>query len=523
MKTAKSIFICFIILFSCLNQVYSQSRSFEKLFEIELKSAGPIYLNHQVKGYFLFYKHEKISGKNYRYHIEVLDENLNLVFEKEIVGEWDYSLTEAVYCKNSLMVKFFVVNKSLGSSGSDVYNYRLIKFNARGEIKYDDRIDNVTLGYGFEQINSIAIRTKTLFALGDKGFLDLTVSYAKSEIRFISVSPKYESWTYEGLNRKETAEFLGHREDSIFLAFYRKGKGGYAINTELAKIDLRSSQLQVDEMISKEKVSVVMPLPFSNPSYNSTINYFGKYIDFKHRGKASFGGPEKNMRKYNSLFFWQRDENKNRIRPNDLSNTINGKKLDYKDIQKHFPKKPNGDFYDGCLHNIVTSQNGDVYLIYELESKEWEATKKDILLVRLDKHFNVKEVENYEKELKFNKAGSIRFYSNYGDWNKHQPSVYAGFDYRFTVKNQNASGFIVGFLSNASKLKTILSKDQDIDSGLVFSAIVFENDKFTMDQIPLNSTADEVYVLPAKFGYVAVLEYFEEEKKVDIALKRLNY
>ena len=88
-----------------------------------------------------------------------------------------------------------------------------------------------------------------------------------------------------------------------------------------------------------------------------------------------------------------------------------------------------------------------------------------------------------------------------------------GYDYVFTQKKDDL--FSVGY--------TDFEMRKGEKNGLVYGAVNYLDGELSSDKIDLATDAEELRVLPAKTGYIAVWEYYQKEKKMDIRLERVNF
>lgn len=103
MRKLKSVFTLMALMISAT--VFAQSKVFDNVLEIELKSSVEITNNKQIVDYALFYKIDKLK-KAAMYRLSILDENLKEIGSNEFEGGKDMTLSRAVYESNKLMLAF---------------------------------------------------------------------------------------------------------------------------------------------------------------------------------------------------------------------------------------------------------------------------------------------------------------------------------------------------------------------------------------------------------------------------------
>jgi len=87
------------------------------------------------------------------------------------------------------------------------------------------------------------------------------------------------------------------------------------------------------------------------------------------------------------------------------------------------------------------------------------------------------------------------------------------YDYEFTQKTADVDRFTIGYIDFERKP----------EKRSIFGAITYFEGKLSQDKIDLKSDASSLRVLPAKPGYLAIIEYFKKEKKLEYRLEPINY
>jgi len=184
------------------------------------------------------------------------------------------------------------------------------------------------------------------------------------------------------------------------------------------------------------------------------------------------------------------------------------------------------------LHNIIQASDGSIYAIGEGYKKVASAlgiaatmltrnsnisTLKikvtDMMMLKFDKDFNVKEAKMYPKNSNnVELPGGSEFMSAplIGKLVKY---YYGGFDYSYTQSNKDMSAFTVCYSDY------LRGKDY---KGGTFNSISYTEGKVTTDHINTKSQASRSWVLPGKQGQVLLLEYFRKDKKLDAHFEKLN-
>ena len=108
MKTTRVILGFLMLVFSFGS--FAQSKLFDNVLEVEVKSTVAIVSNQQIVGYAFFYKIDKMK-KSGLYRLSVLDENLKEIGSNEFEGGKDMVLTRANYESEKLMLSFYDEDK----------------------------------------------------------------------------------------------------------------------------------------------------------------------------------------------------------------------------------------------------------------------------------------------------------------------------------------------------------------------------------------------------------------------------
>ena len=93
--------------------VFSQSKIFDNVLDIEVQSTVEIVNNKQIVGYAFFYKIDKMK-KSALYRLSILDENLKEIGSNEFEGAKDLYLRRAVYESDRLFFSFYDKDKTDG-------------------------------------------------------------------------------------------------------------------------------------------------------------------------------------------------------------------------------------------------------------------------------------------------------------------------------------------------------------------------------------------------------------------------
>ena len=190
------------------------------------------------------------------------------------------------------------------------------------------------------------------------------------------------------------------------------------------------------------------------------------------------------------------------------------------------------DFGFMYLHNILQTSDGNIYAIGEGYKKVVSAlgiaakilsrnsnisTLKikitDMMLIKFDKDFTVKEAKIYDKN-----SNSVELQSGYEFVStpligKLVKWVYGEFDYAYTQTNKDVSSFTVCYADYV--------RDKDY-KGATFNSISYNDGKITTDRINAKSEGRRAWVLPGKQGQVLLVDFNKKERRLQAHFEKLN-
>jgi len=508
-----------MLVFTC-QPLYSQSNSFPDIVSANLKNFGPIQDGNQVTGYYFFYEEEAEKRKDRRYVVSLLDQNLSAIGKKTIEGDRYMTLSEGTYNGDHLALKF-------ADHREEAYTLRL--FDRNGE-----EVSSHSLPYGTfdnpkyqQQMDAIGMGNQSLIPVSEKGFINYSVDTRRgvmSKLLYtISFIPNDKSaakeWSYstpEKSDQYEVAGFLA-TDGKVLLSTVVKRKRLMDRDMEYFVLgtDMTTGKKLFEKRVENKKYAMLITNAWLK---EDNIQFFGQYYpkDSKTAKDNSLG-----------LCTFTMDFD---------GNTDNYQYLSWaRDFKKLLPSNEQGKIEDvGYLffHDYIGTSSGSVFGIAENYRKTIsaggtamqilsqgqsgvsasKAVVEDLYIFEFGEDFSLKKVKLIEKQ-QHNVAlpsGSVYL----------SPQLlslvvksFQGFDYVFTQKEDDL--FSVGY--------TDFEKRKGEKNGLVYGAVNYVDGEITTDKVDLATEAEELRVLPAKTGYVAVWEYYQKEKKMDIRLERINF
>jgi hypothetical protein len=190
------------------------------------------------------------------------------------------------------------------------------------------------------------------------------------------------------------------------------------------------------------------------------------------------------------------------------------------------------DFGYMYVHNILQTADGNIFAIGEGYKKVASAlgiaskllTRNsgisaikikvtDMILIKFDKDFNVKEAKIYDKNSNNVELQSGMEFVSAPLLGKLIKYTYGEFDYSYTQSNKDNTSFTICYSDY------VRGKDY---KGSTFNSISYNDGKITTDRINTKSEATRSFVLPGKQGQVLVVDYFKKAKKLDAHFEKLN-
>lgn len=489
-----------------------------------LRSSGSILQNNEIKGYFVFYQSDKIDKKTVEYTVSILDENNNLI--KNIVFEDDKNvrILESSYNESSIMFLFY-------NNKEKTLEYRAYDFTGKQVASYLKDLSNRSKNFleaTYKTTSEIA-ENEALFDLPNKGYVTVfpirEKKYYSYEIN-VFLTDRKKQWTFEAAEEQEDrwtkAIYLGNTDSLVLFEVLKQRTliGGKPHSWILA-LDINTGR-KVYEVITEETDNKLFPMTLVKVEGQSDIKLVGPYYNAnddvlkdKSLGLAIWSVNSKGKftaKKFNS---WENDFSK------------------YVELDKRGKVKDVGFVY---FHKIVQTTDGKFYAIGEGYNKvvsalgaiskglsiigggggsgisAFKVKVTDMMISEFDPNFAIKGVNIYDK---FNNSvempGGAEFMS------PHMMALFVrqigGFDYDFTKMSNDRSTFTVGFSD--------YEKSGDY-KGRTFNSISYKNGKLTQDKIKLDSKATMVRILPAKPGFISIMEYFKKEKRIELRLEKMN-
>lgn len=499
-------------------QVMDAQLSINNVRKVALRSSDAIKEGTDVKGYYFFYVSDKVDKKTNEYTLKILDNNLKELKDIKFQDSKDVTILESSFNGTDLIFLFY-------NEKEKTFEYQV--YGADGKKKPFTYSRDLTkkekryLEATYLAVDDDEETYKGLYPVEGKGFISNMPSREDRDYTFqidYFSTEKRKQWTYtptEG-GKKFIGDYLGCFNGTVYLEVLRFGS---AFDQKPDSYILGLSLETGKKVFEKETDSKYRFYPASLSVMNEGTAYlYGEFFDLN-------GNISKDKSK--GFAFWGIDE-KGKI----LSEKYCSWDLDLGKYLNVSSKGKIEDFGFMYLHNILQTSDGNIYAIGEgykkvasalgiasrmLTRNSGVSTLKikvtDMIMLKFDKDFNVKEAKIYDKNSNsIELPGGSEFVSTplIGKMIKY---YYGGFDYAYTQTNSDVSAFTVCYSDY------VRGKDY---KGGTFNSISYNEGKITTDHINTKSDATRSWVLPGKQGQVLLLEYYKKDKKLDAHFEKLN-
>lgn len=449
-------------------------------------------------GYVAIYSYGISGEKTKKFEYVILDKNLNPVVNKEFQGDittdryYSYLNNEGKLClmpykidNNSIRDRDFFIPRGVKVDLKDLSMSFIESFYYDGEsilqADLSKSIEEYINKFQFSKKDKEFKYNSELYELEQNDILVNETKFFKktktveSNIIYFG-NDKKELWRYEYTKEEQNAsnkfQIILSNDKYIFATYIRQ----FVVLDKLNGKLLKSIPL---ENILPEKAAI-------------SILGWG-YKD----GFTNIETVDNNIYIYKE--FWNRGFC--RIEINTDSLEVTGKHLKFeKDLSNYIPKL---DKYGGVegryvlvyRDSFVFSDGSTGIIMEKFNSNSGAAVSTkttDLILIRIDKDFKVKEVKIFEKE---------KTKKNHGD-------------YLFSQLLNDKKDVVFFY-------KDLVDDDKEKNWNLYINTIV--NDTFKQEQIPVSSKENIIFPYVAKEGYILLQEFNKKEKYNSIRLERLNY
>jgi hypothetical protein len=508
-----------MLLLSLLKVVDAQTFSIDNVRNATLRTSNAIKEGSDVKGYYFFYVSDKIDKKTNEYTLRILDDNLKVLKDIKFQDSKDVNILESSFNGTDLIFLFY-------NEKDKTFEYQV--YGADGKKKPYSYTRELTkkekryLEMTYLAMDDDEETYKGLYPVEGKGFISNMPSREDRdytfEIDYFSTE-KRKQWTYtptEG-GKKFLGDYLGTYNGVVYIEILRFG-GAFDQKPDsyIVGLNLETGKQLFEKPTDAKYRFYPASLSVMNGGkaylYGEFFDLNGNIIKDNSLGFAFLGIDEKGLITSEKYCSWAQDMSK-------FMNVSSKGKID--------------DFGFMYLHNILQTSDGSIYAIGEgykkvvsglgvaakmlsggrsgLSTMKIKVT--DMLLLKFDKNFVMKEAKFYDKNSNSVELQSGSEFVSTPLLGKMIKYNYGGFDYSYTQGNSDLSAFTVCYGDY------VRGKDY---KGSTFNSISYTDGKITTDKINTKSDASRSWVLPGKQGQVLIMEYFKKDKRLDAHFEKLN-
>jgi hypothetical protein len=499
-------------------QVFAQTKTIENVSNAYLKNMGPIINDSEVKGYYMFYRTDKLDSKTYSYDLAILDQNLNAVNTKSITGSAYLNLIEGVYNEDALIMKFYD-----GKTKEIIIQI----FDKQGNLASESkRVATKTETYTLAAATENS--SPSLFSIDKVGAADYRMVKNASygyEIEFIPSKAGINKWTYASdVKSKEVqiATFIYGDENVVINSIIKKPNIlSNSVDMEVLGINTKTGEKMFQIRLDDAQYELMVLNGFGSDNAGN-VYLFGSYYakgdkEFKSASLGLFSAKVDltgNL-KSKKLVSWEGDISKF------LSVDLKG--------------KMKGNFYT-YFHDIVRNKDGNIYAIGEQYRKQVSAlgvaskvlnrggggvsasemAVEDMVILEFDKDFSLKNVNVIEKE-----RNIIALPEGAGIYGpvvlSNLVKAYGGFDFEFLQMNKDKSVITISYLDYVNV--------KGADDKYVLGAATYSDSKYSIDKIDVRqlSRGNTIKVFPGKTGNFMVMEYNRKLRNINLRLEKINF
>jgi len=513
----KFLFAGTAILFLALTTV-AQNLSIENGHKNALHNSNAIRQGSDVKGYYFFYISDKIDKRTNEYTLRIVDNNLNVLKDIKFQDSKHVSILESSF--NGIDLIFLLYDED-----AKTFEYQVYGADGKKKFVYTRQLTKKEKRY-LEQSYLLNADDedqtyKGLYPVDGLGFISNMPSREDKDYTFqidFFSSEKQKQWSYTPTigGKKFIGDYLGSFNGVVYFEV-----------------------LKFTSMMDQNPESTILGLSMENgkvlfeKSTDSKYKFYPASMSIMNGGQAYIYGeyfnPNGNIAKDKSLgfAFWGIDD----------KGAVLSEKYCSWDLQlgKFLNVNSKGkieDFGYMYVHDILQTADGNIFAIGEgykkvasglgiaaalLTRNSQISTIKikvtDMIMIKFDKDFNVKDAKIYQKNPNSVELPSGMEFVSAPLIGKLVKYTYGDFDYAYTQTNHDNSAFSVCYSDY------VRGKDYH---GSTFNSISYNDGKITTDRINTNSSASASFVLPGKQGQVLVVDYYKKQKKLDAHFEKLN-
>ncbi len=496
------------------------TKQFESATKITLNSTGYIKEMDNVAGYYALYRFDKADKTNDMYKLELMDDNCNSVKTVDIIEQRNSRLLEMVfngkafvltfYHPNKREMQFLTYDKSGKKLGSKVFDdlSRMELMRIDQQLKSDEETGNVTI-----------------FPLSENGFVQMSML------------------------KNDKYGYILNGYDNTFKQIWKFGSDPNSEMIEMADIVYSSSKYVVANVVKKKNLmsgngdgfliaidatngKKIFEYPLKEKSSEmSAINVLVNEAEGKFQVVGEYYAPGEDMLKSKSKGMYvlvlnasgQKQILSNISWDGDVKKVIKGQ-MD-EDDKDELPRV--------FVHSVYQSPDGGIVAIGEQykktvsglgvagavlskgQSGASQMTIKNMVVMEFDKDFKIKNYQVIEKKKTRCPLPAGAGYLSSAALAMYIKSL-GGFDFKF-ASTDNRNRYFAIFQDSDRK------QSDGEKADLMLGVIMYEDVKISTNKFAINSTATNIWIHPAKPGYVNIVEYYKKKKTLTSRIEKVNY
>jgi len=496
---------------------YTQKVTIENVVKPFKTSRGPIKEGTDVKGYYFFWASDKIDKSTYEWTLRICDNSLKTLKEIKFQDSKQVSILESSFNGTDLILLFY-------NDKERTFDYQVYGADGKKKHSYGRQLTKKEERYLEQTYLAMDDEEQTykgLYPIDGRGFISNMPSREDKDYTFqidYFSTEKKQQWTYTPTigGKRFIGDYLGTFNGVVYLEVLKFGSVfDQKPESSLIGLDLETGK-QLFETTTDAKYRFY---PASMSILNNGKGYiYGEYFDLNDNiGKDKSKG----------FAFWSVDE-KGKI----LSEKYCAWDLELGKYLDVTSKGKIADFGFMYLHNMVQTADGSIYAIGEgykkvasalgiaskllLRNSNMSTVKikiTDMIMIKFDQSFNVKEAKIYDKNSNNVELQSGMEFMSTPLLGKLIKYTYGEFDYAYTQVNADNTSFTVCYSDY------VRGKDY---KGSTFNSITYTDGKITTDRINTKSDASRAYVLPSKQGSVLLFEIYRKDKRIEGHIEKMN-
>jgi len=517
----KSLTIVFsMILMLVASTAMAQNYTLEDVGRNALRNSGTIVDGNVIKGYFYFYYSEKVSRKTANYQIVILDEDLKEKASETLTESKYTTLLEASYNGLTILFKFLDGKEKTVFYRTMDKNGKLSDKETREANKYEFMMYSANVSKNLKNVNVSSV---------SKDYFVDVYTFKEKKYTYKAVcldNSGREVWTYEGPEEKGVntgAYFAGNKDQVILLTGKSKSLMSKDYTFNLVSLTMEG-ELNYELELENSKYTLMPHNAFISDK-NGDMTILGEYYDADDKSmKAESKG----------IFVKVVDKNGDNISDKYITWSRDiGSKVSSDDRREI-------DNYSIYFHDIQMTKSGKIIAVGEQYRKQISASgvalkalaaatggssNASSLEMKIGKMFVITLDDNYDVgsvEILDKRPRRVVLAQEYGLVNRHLlakiMAAEGSFDYSFTQTNEDMTLVSIGYTDNEKEAGKLLKQSK-------FHLVNFSDgeEEPVKDKIDMETDATDLYVMPAKPGFLLIAEYYRKENKMELKLEPINF